>query len=270
MSIARIWGLLAATVALAGSANADTIVVNQIGFTFQPQDIVIDEGDTVMWVWNSNFHTTTEGVDDSVDPTDAWHQQLDSSQPSLSVTFDAAFLAANPRPGDLYPYVCAFHLAGFNMVGSVQVIAAGGGPTLYCTAKTSSAGCVTTMSTSNPSAQPVSGANDYSALADSVQGGKNGIMFFGVNGQAGIPFNNGTLCMNPPLGRAPIQFSFGSGANTCDGSFAQVLNDGGATNPNLDRGPGTMNWVQWWYRDPQNGAGSLGTSLSDAAELTYQ
>jgi len=254
---------------LAPTTRADEIIVAQFLQTFSPQDVTIDEGDTVTWMWTSGVHTTTEGTDTSIDPTDAWHSPLTTDLQSFSVTFDAAFLAANPRPGNRYDYLCIPHFAN-GMVGSVTVDTGGDGPTIYCTAKTSSAGCVTQMDMSDPSTQPVSGAADYAALAASVQGGKAGIMFFGINGQAALPFNNGTLCVSPPLGRAPIQFSGGTTPTSCDGSFSQTINDGGATSPNLDRGPGTQNWMQWWYRDPDNGAGNLGTALSDAAEVTYQ
>jgi hypothetical protein len=37
------------------------------------------------------------------------------------VTFDSAFLAANPMAGDVYNYYCAVHF-GVGMVGSVTVI----------------------------------------------------------------------------------------------------------------------------------------------------
>jgi len=145
-----------------------------------------------------------------------------------------------------------------------------GGPTVYCTAKTSSAGCVATISTSCPDCQPVSGAGDYSVTASMVQGGKPGIMFFGVNGAAALPFVGGTLCMNPPLGRAPIQISGGSTPTSCDGSFVQNVNDG-TVSPNLDQGPGTSNWCQFWYRDPnQPGMGSTDTALSNAVQLDFE
>ena len=144
------------------------------------------------------------------------------------------------------------------------------GPTVYCTAKFSSAGCLAQVTTSNPNAQPVSGQNDYQAIANQVQGFKNGIMFFGFSGQANIPFSGGTLCMFPPLGRTPVQNSGGSGGFACDGTYTQLINDAGATNPNLDAGPGTTNWLQFWGRDPQNGVGTLGTLLSNALEVAYQ
>ena len=141
------------------------------------------------------------------------------------------------------------------------------GFTPYCTPKTSSAGCISQVA--GALAGPVSGAGDYSVTASGVQGFKAGIMFFGVNGAAALPFSGGTLCMFPPLGRAPIQLSFGTNPSSCDGSFAQNVNDG-TVSPNLDQGPGTTNWIQFWNRDPNNGPGTLGTQLSNAAQIDFQ
>jgi len=39
---------------------------------------------------------------------------------TFDVTFDAAFLAANPMPGNVYPYYCIVHEA-FGMIGTVTV-----------------------------------------------------------------------------------------------------------------------------------------------------
>ena len=90
----------AALLALALSTSvvqADTIVVSQFLQSFQPQDVVINEGDTVMWIWSSGSHTTTEGFDTAVDPTDAWSSVLSGANQSFSVTFDASLLATFPR-----------------------------------------------------------------------------------------------------------------------------------------------------------------------------
>ena len=148
------------------------------------------------------------------------------------------------------------HVEGFGIIP----------PNFYCTPKTSSAGCVSTISTSAPLSAPISGANDYSVIGVDVQGAKNGIFFFGTNGSGVFPFLGGTLCIVPPLGRTNIQFSGGSGATACDGSYTQIINDGVSL---FDTGSGNAVWVQVWYRDPMNGAGTLGTSLSNAVELTF-
>lgn len=104
---------LAAWLSIPAAVEAATITVTQINTTFSPKDITINVGDTVKWVWTSTFHTTTE------DNT-AWDLPLDSGHTTQSVTFSAAFLLANSRPGNLYPYHCTFHV-GFGQVGSIKV-----------------------------------------------------------------------------------------------------------------------------------------------------
>lgn len=153
-------------------------------------------------------------------------------------------------------------------VGNIDETSPPTGPVPYCTAKTSSAGCISAVSTNMPNNQPVSGAADYSITCSMVQGGKPGLMFAGTNGPANIVFSGGILCVAPPLQRGPIMLSGGSGPNTCDGSFATNVNDGSINN--VDNGAGTSNWFQYWNRDPNNGPGTLGTQLSDAIQVDYQ
>jgi len=143
------------------------------------------------------------------------------------------------------------------------------GISVYCTAKTSSAGCVTQIGTSS-STPPTSGANDFAVIANGVQGLKNGILFGGNSGPAALPFSGGTLCVTPPTRRSPVQSSGGSGPVACDGSFSQVVNDGTVFPAGLDAGPGNSGWYQYWYRDPNNGAGTLGTALSNAVRLDFE
>jgi len=142
-------------------------------------------------------------------------------------------------------------------------------PTTYCTAKTSSAGCVAQIATSDANNQPVSGANDYAVTTANVQELKNGLLFAGISGPANLPFSGGILCVQPPTKRGPIMSSGGSDPNGCNGSFATLVNDGNVLPAGLDAGPGNTGWYQYWYRDPMNGAGSFGTALSDAVELTF-
>jgi len=248
---------------LAGRASADTIVVQQIGNSFQPANVTICVGDTVQWVWNSGLHTVTEGTDGTVDGNEAFHQDLDAANSSYSVTFDPAFVAAN---GNFYDYFCFFHFA-FGMDGTITV---GDCPQAYCTAKTSSAGCVTAIGTSDRSNQPVSGASSYFVTATDVHTFKNGLVFAGISGPSSIPFGGGLLCVSPPNKRGPIMNSGGSGANLCDGSLMTEVNDGAIIPAGLDPGPGNTGWYQYWYRDPANGAGNLGTALSNAIELDFQ
>lgn len=142
--------------------------------------------------------------------------------------------------------------------------------TIYCTPKASSAGCVTSIATTDLASGPVSGAGDYAVTATSVQGGKAGVLFASSSGAAAIPFVDGVLCASPPLKRGPLVFSGGSGPASCDGAYGQVVNDGAVIPLGLDAGPGNSGWYQWWYRDPQNGPGQLGTALSNAVELGFE
>ncbi len=256
---------LGALTLTAAAASADTIVVQQVGLTFEPADITIQVGDTVMWMWNSGFHTVTEGTDGSVDGDEAFHQQLNSSEPTYSVTFDAAFLAANPPVGGVFDYFCAPHF----FVGQVGTITVESGPETYCTAKASSVGCLAAIAASSAS-QPVSGAGGYSVDATGVHSFKNGLVFVGISGPASIPFGGGTLCVTPPTKRGPLVNSGGSAVNVCDGTYSTVVNDGVIVPAGLDAGSGNSAWYQYWYRDPANGAGSLGTALSDGIRLDFQ
>lgn len=138
-------------------------------------------------------------------------------------------------------------------------------PFVYCEAKASSSGCLASISA--PSFfQPVSGAGDYTIDVDSVQGDKNGILFFGLTGPTALPFQGGTLCVMPPLGRTPIQNSMGSGPTSCDGSYSLLVNDGASL---FDSGPGNSTWFQTWYRDPGLMDG-FDTGLSNGLQLTFE
>ena len=145
-----------------------------------------------------------------------------------------------------------------------------GTPQIYCTPKPSSALCVNLILTSDRSNNPASGASDYSVDCFDVQGMKNGLLFGGVSGPAAIPFVGGTLCMNPPLKRGPIMNSGGASPSDCSGSFSQIVNDGQIVPNGLDAGAGNSGWYQFWYRDPNNGPGDLGTALSNAVKLDFQ
>ncbi len=110
--------------ALAGAAGAQVTHFVSVGpgFAFVPDDITIQVGDTVQWDWAGplfhNVESGTGGVPDG---------NFSSGAPvpgpnSFSVTFDAAFLTANPEPGNVYDYFCAVHVT-FGMEGVVRVIA---------------------------------------------------------------------------------------------------------------------------------------------------
>ena len=108
--------LLCAGLAGAQSFNNHEVIVGPNGANiFTPEDLTVMEGDTVTWVWDVGFHNVREV-----------NNAFTSGNPvvgpnTFAVTFDAAFLAANPSPGDRYDYQCDVHVS-FGMIGSVTVV----------------------------------------------------------------------------------------------------------------------------------------------------
>ena len=109
------------------TANAQTTHDVSVGpgFVFTPADITILAGDTVRWTWQGGFHNVESGVGGVHDGAFRSGDPTSATGITYEVTFDAAFLAANPKPDDVYPYYCAIHVGG-GMVGSVTVIACPG------------------------------------------------------------------------------------------------------------------------------------------------
>lgn len=119
----------------------------------------------------------------------------------------------------------------------------------YCTPKTNSQGCVPVVSwsgvpsTTNPS--------PFTIECRDVLAFKSGLLFYGL-APAALPFQDGTLCVTPPLRRTPIQFSFGTPPppENCTGTYAFDMNawiQSGA-DPLLDAGVDV--YGQYWSRDP--------------------
>lgn len=103
-------------VTIQGSAAA-TITASDLG-GFSPAHVVINQGESVEWVWGDGIHTTTNGVssDPLHTPGSLWDEPLDAVNPSFTFQFNT--------PG-YYPFFCRPHeLAG--MKGSVQVLATTG------------------------------------------------------------------------------------------------------------------------------------------------
>jgi len=98
---------------VAVSAPAAVHTVTQVGLTFVPEELTVNVGDTVEWVWSTGLHTVTSGVD-LVDPNLGilFDEALDSGNTLASYTFD--------QPGEV-PYLCRFHF-GFGMTGIIRVV----------------------------------------------------------------------------------------------------------------------------------------------------
>jgi hypothetical protein len=140
--------------------------------------------------------------------------------------------------------------------------------TTYCTAGTSASGCRAQIAASGtPSASAASG---FQLTATGVEGGKDGLFFFGDNGRQSSAWGNGTSfqCVVPPVRRAGLLPGVGT-PGACDGSFSQDLNAlwcPTCPKPWHNPGAGAVVQAQLWYRDPGNTSNRT-TSLSDAIEL---
>jgi hypothetical protein len=142
---------------------------------------------------------------------------------------------------------------------------------VYCTAGTSLSGCVPTIAGSGvPSASAASG---FSISLSNSEGNKQGLLFYGMNGQnlSGTPWGVGsssTLCVKAPTQRTPLQPLSGT-AGQCNASYNIDWNAYMAANPGSVGNPRTVGQsfdAQYWYRD--NTAAVKSTSLSDGLHFT--
>jgi len=138
-----------------------------------------------------------------------------------------------------------------------------GSSTVYCTAKTNSAGCLPSIAFSGtPSASAGSG---YVLSASQILDGKFGVLFYGKSGAAAVPFQGGTLCAKAPLVRTTLQLS--GGTPPCGGAFAMDFNAWIASGKDPGLVAGQQVNAQYWSRDPGFPPPD-NTSLTDAVEFT--
>ena len=134
-------------------------------------------------------------------------------------------------------------------------------PQVYCSAKTTSSGCVPTLSsTGTPSASATSG---FTIDAQQVEAQNVGLYFFGQSGPASTPFQGGTMCVKGPVSRLAPQQAGGSGP--CSGVYSVDFNAWLAASKPALRAPGETFFVQCWFRDPADPVS--GTGLSDALRV---
>lgn len=137
----------------------------------------------------------------------------------------------------------------------------------YCTAGTTSNGCVPTISAAgSPS---VSAASGFSIDVAQLEGQKQGLIYYGVSGRASAPWGVGSTsfqCVKAPVQRMGVQSSGGTAAQ-CDGTLsvdwlAQLAASGGGLGSPFSAGE-LVN-AQAWFRDPP---APRSTNLSDALEF---
>jgi hypothetical protein len=160
--------------------------------------------------------------------------------------------------GLVYPTGGARHLSLFRTPTA---------PPGYCTAGTSTNGCVATISADDhPS---VSLAHPCRISVANVDGQKSGLIFYSATGRDATPWNASSfLCVKSPIQRTPTRSSGGT-QGACDGTLLLDWNDFQTANATAIGQPwssGSVVQVQAWLRDPPAGGS---TNLSNAIELTY-
>ncbi len=93
-------------------------------FYYSPKDIVINQNDTVKWVWIDDFHDTRAGLPPDQPPVPydgAFESPVENKGYVFSVTFNRDFLVRYPASGNRYDYICTPHWAE-GMVGSITVV----------------------------------------------------------------------------------------------------------------------------------------------------
>lgn len=141
-------------------------------------------------------------------------------------------------------------------------------PGTYCTAGVTSNGCTPSIAGAGvPSAS--SGAG-FTLATSSVEGQKQGLVFYGVDNSAFAPFPWGAsssyMCVKSPTQRTGAQNS-GGAANVCNGVLALDWNAYIAAHPGALGQPfaaGRHVFAQAWFRDPPS---PKSTMLSDALEF---
>jgi hypothetical protein len=143
-------------------------------------------------------------------------------------------------------------------------------PVVYCTAGTSSNGCVPSI---GANAQPsASLATACVITATDIEGAKAGLLFYGIDntGFSPVPWSPAStsfFCVKAPTQRS-FQQNSGGTAGQCDGQLVLDWNAFQNAFPGALGTPfsvGDKVYVQGWYRDPP---ASRTTNLSVALEMT--
>jgi len=201
----------------------------------------------------SDIDTDGDGIKDCNDNCDAIANPTQDDCDSDSVG-DACEIAAGTQ-------------WDVNNDGTPDQCAACPGIVTYCSPSTTSSGCSPVMSASgSPS---VAASSGFVLTASSVEGQKQGLLFYGVFGpKASVwaPGNTSTLCVKSPIQRATA-VSTGGTTGGCNGSISLDFQSFLATRPTALGQPfqaGMIVNVQAWFRDP-TAPGT--TNLSNALQF---
>jgi hypothetical protein len=133
-----------------------------------------------------------------------------------------------------------------------------------CVGKVNSQGCTPEIDWSGTTS--LSGTDDFVVTGSGFVNQKAGMLFWGRQPQS-VPFQGGTLCVQGPLTRTPIQDSGGNPLPPpdCSGTYAFSLTHAYMLAHSM-LAHQTIH-AQWYSRDPAHPDGT-GISLSNAIEIT--
>lgn len=99
---------------LAGAAIAgEEHIVEVSGFSFTPEEISVQPGDTIRWVWGGGDHTVTSGSNCTFDGI-YFNELVDPDNPEF------LYVVPDDVSGEI-PYFCIPHCAMFGMVGTIVI-----------------------------------------------------------------------------------------------------------------------------------------------------
>lgn len=234
--------------ALAGSASLDTSKQYTFGFThrgytLQGPNVVADGGYSGVVDFNGyNIFT------------DRWAYAYGTA--SIGMLFGTGGTALDPQGFGGRIYSASFSLNG----GTPAVVA-------YCTAGTSTNGCVPSISALGLAS--VSNSAGFSINVANVEGSKQGLIFYGISGRVASPWSAGStslICVKPPTQRM-LLLSSGGSSGQCNGAFSTDWLAFLAATPSAlgePFGSGATVNAQAWYRDPP---AIKTTNLSNALEF---
>lgn len=108
--------LLFTLISLSKNSDAAMVPVTAENFVFNPANVVVNVGDTIMWVWGSGFHTTTStGIPVGAAP---WDAPIDQT--------NMMFMYQVTVEGE-YEYICSFH-ESMGMTAHITVLGTSGIP----------------------------------------------------------------------------------------------------------------------------------------------
>jgi len=126
-------------------------------------------------------------------------------------------------------------------------------PAAHCSAPSHSEGCVPQLAWTGSAS--LSAPTPFDVTATDVVATRNGLFFYGLAGPADVPFAGGSLCVEPPLRRTPVQPSGGQAGVPCDGTLTFDVNAWLQAGNEPFAGPGSRIDGQFWFRDDGDPAG---------------